>query len=123
MSTNVTRLVPLAERPLSKRLAATIRAEMEYFDVAQADVAQALGVSQQAVSLKINGKRPIGFDELAMIAPLFDATAAELLAEAESGPRSRRSEGLVRPRSDSNGQPTGRSFAQVIDLDDYRKTA
>lgn len=118
MST-VTPLRPLAQRPLSQRVAATVRAEMARLGVSQHDLANALGVTQQAVSLKIKGSRPMTIDELDIVAPLLGMTVVELLADAKSP----RSGGPLRPRSDSNGQPTGGMFAQVINLDDRRRAA
>lgn len=112
-------LVPLAERPLSQRVAATVRAEMARLDISQHDLAIALGVTQQAVSLKIKGKRPLSVDELDVVAPLFGMTAAELVDDAKKG----RPDGPLRPRRESNSQPTGGVFAQVIRLEDRRKTA
>lgn len=46
----VTPLVPLHERPLGQRVAATIRAELARYDIPQTRVASALGLTQQAVS-------------------------------------------------------------------------
>lgn len=79
MSTQLTTLVPLAQRPLHERVAATVRAEMARYDVTQAQIAARLGVSQQAVSSKKSGKTPFTLDELEAIAPLFEMTADELV--------------------------------------------
>lgn len=102
MNAQVTTLVPLSQRPLRERVAANVRAEMARYGVSQADVAAALGVSQQAVSMKIHGRRPLSLDDLEVVAPLFGLEAADLLASNDrpNGPASGAGVGLDRPTSD-----------------------
>lgn len=105
----VTHLVPLRERPLHERVAATVRAEMARYGVRQREIAVALGLTQQSVSGKLRGSTPFAVDELAVVAPMVGMTVSELIAQGE-GPRPgvSQSEGLRgRPRHDSNVQPTG----------------
>lgn len=101
-SISVTPLVPLHERPLGQRVAATIRAELARYDIPQTRVASALGLTQQAVSQKLHGRRPLTLDEIEVIAPMLGMSAAQLLAAAETPPPG----GSSRPRLDSNQQPT-----------------
>ncbi len=79
MTTQLTVLTPLSERPLHERVAATIRAEMARFGVTQAQIASALKVSQQSVSSKRNGRTPFTLDELEVIAPMLGMSPAELV--------------------------------------------
>lgn len=46
--------------------------------VSQARLAEALGVSQQAVSQKLTGRRPITTEEIAAIAAILDVTPGAL---------------------------------------------
>ena len=85
MSADVVDLPPVAERPLSWHVAANIRAEIARRGLQQAEVAKALGISQQSVSLKIHGRRPLALDEIAGFAALFGMEAYELLKWAPWG--------------------------------------
>lgn len=49
--------------------------------IRQTAVAAALGLTQQAVSYKLNGLRPLTLDELSVIADLLGVSSADLLAE------------------------------------------
>ena len=84
MSTEATQLVPLHERPLHERVAAVIRSERATYQVLQADIARALGVSQQTVSEKLGGKVAITLDELGVIAPLFGLEPDDVIRQARS---------------------------------------
>jgi len=110
MNTDVTRLVPLGERPLHERVAANIRAEMARHGVTQAHVAALLGITQQSVSAKRGGRTPITLDELEIIAPLFGMTPDELLRGYRNprpgGPDGGLSVAAERARRDSNPQPS-----------------
>lgn len=113
----VTHLVPLRERPLHERVAATVRAEMARYGVRQREIAVALGLTQQSVSGKLRGSTPFAVDELAVVAPMVGMTVSELIAQGE-GPRPGVSQGeglRGRPRQDSNLQPTGLSGAAAED--------
>jgi transcriptional regulator with XRE-family HTH domain len=79
MSTEVTRLVPISERPLRARVAANIRAELARNDVTQVQVAAALGITQQAVSQKLSGRRPFSLDDVEVIAPMVGMAPDELV--------------------------------------------
>ena len=107
MTTNVTHLVPLAERPLRERVAANVRAELARYGMQQVRVAQALGVTQQAVSQKLSGRRPLTLDDIEVIAALVDMTPDELLRGSRSPRPGGPDEGLaLRARRDSNPQPS-----------------
>ncbi|GEA79965.1 hypothetical protein CUD01_04090 [Cellulomonas uda] len=82
MSTQISTLVPLAERPLHQRVAAVIRGEMARYEITQARVAALLGITQQSVSRKRAGQTPYTLDELEVLAPLFATTPDELLRAA-----------------------------------------
>ena len=79
MTANVFPLVTRDELPLAERVAANIRAEIARFGLQQADVAQALGISQQSVSLKIHGKRPLSLDEIEGFARLVGLSPEDLV--------------------------------------------
>lgn len=106
----VTHLVPLRERPLHERVAATVRAEMARYGVRQREIAIALGLTQQSVSGKLRGSTPFAVDELAVVAPMVGMTVSELIAQGE-GPRPGvgQSEGL-------RGAPGGTRTHQPTDL-------
>ena len=57
---------------------------MATYQVLQADLARALGVTQQTVSEKRNGHTPFTINELEIIAPLFELEADDLLREARN---------------------------------------
>jgi DNA-binding XRE family transcriptional regulator len=83
MSTDVTHLVPLDERPLHQRVAANVRAEMARYGVTQVRIANVLGVTQQTISAKKGGSTPFTLDELDLLAPLFGMTVNELIRGAK----------------------------------------
>ncbi len=56
-----------------------IRAEMARRGVRQIDVAHRLGITQQALSGKLKGRRPINVDELRTIADALGLEPADLL--------------------------------------------
>lgn len=82
MSTQISTLVPLAERPLHQRVAAVVRGEMARYEITQARLATILGITQQSVSRKRSGQTPYTLDELDVIAPLLATTPDELLRAA-----------------------------------------
>ena len=105
MTTQVIRLVPLAERPLRERVAANARAELARNGVPQTRVAMALGLTQQAVSQKLSGRRPLTLDDIEVIAPLVGMTADELV-RGTRGPQPTGPIGeQLLPRVDSNHKP------------------
>lgn len=110
MNTQVSRLVPLEQRPLHERVAAAVRAEMARYGIPQTKVAELLGITQQSVSRKRAGKTPYTLDELELLAPLFGMTPDELLRGARLNrldPRPDGPGGGARwAPSDSNRQPT-----------------
>jgi transcriptional regulator with XRE-family HTH domain len=84
---------------------------MARHELTQRQIAELLGITQQSVSLKRKGTTPFTIDGLALVAPLFGVTPAELLAHGK-GPRPGRVNdqdgGLSkgRARRDSNPQPS-----------------
>lgn len=66
---------------LSGLVAANIRAELARRNIPQAAVADALGLSNAAVSRRLNGRAPIDIDDLENIAGLLDVAPVSLLAE------------------------------------------
>ena len=87
MSSELSYLVPMAERPLRERVALNVRIEMTRNGVKQIQLAAVLGLTQQAVSMKVNGLRPFSLDDLEVIAPLFGMSAAELVQGEAGRPR------------------------------------
>lgn len=61
-----------------------IRAEMARRRVPQRRVADALGISQQSLSLKLSGRRPLSIEEVESIARELDVDPRELLARSSS---------------------------------------
>ena len=59
-----------------------IRAEMARSDCTQAHLAQALGVSQVAVSKRMRGVVPLSVPELLTVAGFLNVPAADLLKDA-----------------------------------------
>ena len=113
MSTNLTALVPLAQRPLHERVAAVIRAEMARFDITQVRLASALGVKQQTISSKKSGKTPFSLDELEIVAPLFGMTPEDVLRAAREL-RPVDPDGAGWAPWGSNPEPADYTSAQVI---------
>lgn len=63
-----------------------IRAEMARREMPQREVAAAVGVSQQSLSLKLSGRRPMTVEELVLISEALELDIAELLPpRASSG--------------------------------------
>ncbi|MCK9629952.1 MAG: helix-turn-helix domain-containing protein, partial [Bacteroidales bacterium] len=109
MTVNVVPLVPLDDLSLSERVAANIRAEIARFGLQQTDVARALGISQQSVSLKIHGKRPLSLDEIEGFARLVGLSPEDLVrgrSRPPGGPDGGLSVAAERARRDSNPQPS-----------------
>lgn len=65
-------------------VAGNIRAEMARRNVTQARIATRLGKTQQSVSTKLRGHRPISVDELYEIAAELGVEPAALLAGSAS---------------------------------------
>ncbi len=82
--TKVTALVPIAERPWHERVARAVRREMADYGVTQTRMAAVLGLSQQAVSSKRNGKTPFTLDELEVVASMFGMKTEDLLIKARA---------------------------------------
>lgn len=61
-------------------VAATVRAECARRRLTQATLADALGLSQAAVSRRLAGTTPFELDELAVVAPLLDTTPSVLVS-------------------------------------------
>ncbi len=62
-----------------------IRADMARSRVTQADLAKRLGVSQPAVSRRLNGELPWDLDQLESICALFDAPLGRYLPPRHRG--------------------------------------
>lgn len=84
MGTNTITLVPLSERPLHERVAAVVRAQMATYQVTQAQLANALNVTQQTISVKRGGRVPFTVDELEVMAPVFGMEPDDILREARN---------------------------------------
>ena len=118
MSTDVTHLVPLAQRPLHERVAANVRAEMARLSVTQTRMANLLGVTQQTVSAKRSGATPFTLDELELVAPVFGMTVEELIRGART-PQPATADARWAPW-DSNPQPTDSTSEQVSEPQEAR---
>jgi len=64
-----------------ERVAGNIRAEMARGNITQGAIANALGLTQQAVSRRLKGVVAIDLDELAVIAEVLGTTRAALLGD------------------------------------------
>lgn len=84
---------------LSRIVASNVRAEMARYHVTQQRIAAELGIKQQNVSDRLRGRTPFTLDEVGLIAPLFDMSAAELIAGIRAGGTP---PPVLRPRRDSN---------------------
>lgn len=84
-------VIPMPRPSYSLDVATTIRVEMARRMIRQNTVAQALGISQAAMSDRSRGKTPWTLDEVKLVADVLGVDVVELL----------------RPRQDSNLQPTG----------------
>lgn len=60
-------------------VAANVRAETARLRISQARMAEAMGLTQQAVSRRLNGLVPFGIDELYIVADILDTTPAALM--------------------------------------------
>lgn len=67
--------------PVNERVAGNIRAEMARQRIPQQAVADLLGITQQSVSYRLNGRTALDVGELTAIAGLLGVTAASLLGE------------------------------------------
>lgn len=107
MSAEANQSGPTGEQRLRDQVAANVRAELARLNVPQVRVAQALGLTQQAVSQKLGGHRPFTLDDLEVIAPLVGMSADELVGGGRT-PRPLNPVGASvgkLPRLDSNQQP------------------
>ena len=101
--TNVTPLPTREQARLHQRVAANVRAEMARVGVTQADLAEALHITQQSVSAKRSGKTPFTLNDLETIAPMFGMDVLELISgmrdPRQGGPSGGAAAGLfgVRP--------------------------
>ena len=68
------------------RVAANVRAVAARRQLAQRQIAEALGISQQSVSRRWLGKHPLNVEELHRIADLCGVTPGSLLDGDESPP-------------------------------------
>ncbi|HAG58079.1 MAG TPA: hypothetical protein DEP82_20425 [Arthrobacter bacterium] len=64
---------------LNARVGAEVRAWMARRGFRQRHLAEALDIPQSSVSLRLNGRHPFTFEELAIIATTFEISIAELL--------------------------------------------
>ena len=95
---------------VNKRVGLEIKAWLARRELRQLDLAEALGVSQGAVSQRLIGNVSFSVEELVIAAGLLDVSLGELLGAdllKQQGPRpAMRDEGLEQlPRLDSNQQP------------------
>src|SRR5699024_1406714 len=67
------------DRSLQQRVADNVRAEMARYGVSAKQLAEALGMSVQSVSVKRRGDVPFSLNDLELIAPLFGMTPGELV--------------------------------------------
>jgi len=61
-----------------------VRTAMDLRGVTQKSLAEVLGITQQAMSMKLNGTRPLRIEELEEIAGYLEVDAASLLARSAS---------------------------------------
>lgn len=95
---------------VNKRVGLEIKAWLARRELRQVDIAQALGLSQGAVSQRLMGRVSFSVEELLAVAGLLEITLADLLGSGllnAQGPRpATQDEGLSElPRLDSNQQP------------------
>lgn len=67
---------------LSERVAATVRAESGRRRVSQMQIAEALGLSQAAISRRLSGDTSFELDELPRVAALLDVSITHLIEDA-----------------------------------------
>jgi transcriptional regulator with XRE-family HTH domain len=63
----------------AETVAANVRAEMARRRVTQADLAELLNVSQQAISRRVSGRTAFGLDDLAKLADHFGVPLVALI--------------------------------------------
>lgn len=105
-----TSMVELDRIQVNKRVGLEIKSWLARRELRQVDLAQALGLSQGAVSQRLMGRVSFSMEELILVTGLLEVTLADLLGSGllnAQGPRSApRNEGLSKlPRLDSNQQP------------------
>lgn len=66
------------------RVAASVRAEMARRDVTQARLAEALGMTQPAISRRVSGQLPFDVDELHRIARFLDIPVSALIPKEDA---------------------------------------
>lgn len=65
----------------TETVADNVRAEVARARLTQARIAHTLGVSQQAVSSRLNGRTPFALEELVSLAALLDVPLSTLLGQ------------------------------------------
>jgi predicted XRE-type DNA-binding protein len=73
---------PVPENLYTQAVANTIRAELARRSLTQADLANALGVTQPAVSRRMTGQVPFDVEELAKAAALLGLPVSALIEDA-----------------------------------------
>lgn len=71
-----------ADLIVREAVAAEVRALMGRHRVSQTGLASVLGMSQSAMSRRLNGEQPFDLDELVKVARYFGVTLAGLLSDA-----------------------------------------
>ncbi len=99
MTQDVVALPRPNHKPFTLLLANEIRAEMARMGATQHDLTEVLGVSQQAVSNRLNGKTPLDVNELDLLAEFFRKSAETLVHNAY---RERRRQHSVPARGDGD---------------------
>lgn len=66
----------------AQRVGANVRAELARRKTSQAAIAVVLGMSQAAVSRRLNGTVPFGVDELSRVAATLDVPLSRLIQDA-----------------------------------------
>ena len=74
-------------RATTKRVSANLRAEVARQCIPQAILADALALSQPAVSRRLLGRTPLTVDELVRCADILGVTPADLLADGATKKR------------------------------------
>ena len=80
-----------SQTALSDQVAAEVRALMGRFDLLQADIAEALGVTQTQVSRRLRGHTPFTLSDVQLLADYFQTTPLVLLGYMQE-PRPRKPE-------------------------------
>lgn len=71
-------------RDLTRQVASTVRAAMAKFNVTQAEMAAAVGVSQSQLSKMVRGTRPIDIDQLDAMCRALGLDTGTVVADAEA---------------------------------------